>query len=71
MENVLILAIKRELVVCQIFLKRQVSFFLINFAKITLENQTAFLICYLKESWFPYMRFAHKNLGFPNSNTVQ
>ena len=50
--------------------KTQVSFFLISFARKALNNQTAFAVCYLKESWFPYMRLAHISLGFPNSNTM-
>ena len=56
---------------CVNFLKQAlVSFLIISFAKKTLNTLTAFMICYLKESWFLYVGVAHKNLGLPNSNGV-
>ena len=56
---------------CQFYLKQAlVSFLIISFAKKVLDTLTAFMICYLKESWFLYMGVTYKNLGFSNSNRV-
>ena len=51
---------------CVEFVKAQLSFLLISFAKKALDTLTAFMVCYLKESWFPYVGVAHKNQGLPN-----